>query len=105
VTFSLPHIANRDAELMGYRIPKDTIVIANLYSAHIDPKYWPAPEKFRPERFLGDDGRVLRKDGLVPFGDGKRKCRNMQPVQYDVQIAIYLETACITSHYNNRSIC
>ncbi|XP_053376355.1 cytochrome P450 2J4-like [Mercenaria mercenaria] len=74
LTFSLPHVAKQDATLLGYQIPKDSVVIANLYSAHIDTKYWPEPEKFRPERFLDSNGKVLRKDGLVPFGDGPRLC-------------------------------
>ncbi|XP_060554557.1 cytochrome P450 2J4-like [Ruditapes philippinarum] len=74
LTFSLPHVAKQDATLLGYDIPKDAIIIANLYSAHIDTKYWPDPEKFMPERFLDSDGNVLRKDGLVPFGDGPRLC-------------------------------
>ena len=56
--------------LRGYDIPKDAIIIANLYSAHIDPHYWPEPELFRPERFLDNNGVLIRKDGLVPFGDG-----------------------------------
>ncbi|KAL3857426.1 hypothetical protein ACJMK2_012098 [Sinanodonta woodiana] len=74
LAFSLPHICNKDTKLCGYDIPKDAIVIANLYSAHTDPKYWPEPEKFRPERFLDDNGKLTRKDGLIPFGDGPRIC-------------------------------
>ena len=63
-------MTNRDTVLCGYAIPKDAIVIANLYSAHIDPKYWPNPEMFKPERFLDVNGQLIRKDGLVPFGAG-----------------------------------
>lgn len=51
-------------------MPKDAIVIANLYSAHVDPKYWPDPLAFNPDRFLDENGLLLRKDGLIPFGDG-----------------------------------
>lgn len=67
-------MTNRDTVLSGYDIPKDAIVIANLYLAHIDPKYWPNPEMFKPERFLDVNGQLIRKDGLVPFGDGPRLC-------------------------------
>ena len=70
VTFTLPHVTNKDTTLHGYDIPKDAIIIANLYSAHIDPNYWPDPELFNPERFLDSNGALVRKDGLVPFGDG-----------------------------------
>ena len=70
VTFSLPHMTNQDTVLCGYDIPKDSIVIANLYSAHIDKRYWSNPEEFQPQRFLSKDGQLIRRDGLVPFGDG-----------------------------------
>jgi len=59
-----------NAKLNGYVIPKGSIIIANLYSAHIDPKYWPDPDKFLPERFLTSEGKLTRKTGLVSFGDG-----------------------------------
>ena len=71
VTFTLPHVTNKDTTLHGYNIPKNAIIIANLYSAHIDPNYWPDPELFNPERFLDSNGALVRKDGLVPFGDGR----------------------------------
>ncbi|CAG2239121.1 CYP2K [Mytilus edulis] len=74
LTFSLPHVAKTDATLQGYLIPKDSIVIANLYSAHIDEKYWDEPETFRPERFLDSDGKIQRKDAFVPFSTGPRFC-------------------------------
>lgn len=74
LTFSLPHVAIQDTTVLGNHIPKDSIVIANLYSAHSDPKYWPEPDKFYPERFLDGNGNVVRKEGLVPFGDGPRLC-------------------------------
>lgn len=74
LTFSLPHVAKTDATLQGYSIPKDAIVIANLYSAHIDEKYWDDPETFRPERFLNSDGELQRKEAFVPFSIGPRFC-------------------------------
>lgn len=70
VTFSLPHVAKRTSDLGGYTIPKNAIVIANLYSAHIDPKYWDSPHKFSPERFLDDNGAIRRREAFVPFSTG-----------------------------------
>nr|CAD7456590.1 unnamed protein product [Timema tahoe] len=39
-------------------------------SVHNDPELWGDPENFRPERFLDEEGRLLRKDITMPFGGG-----------------------------------
>ncbi|XP_023163520.2 probable cytochrome P450 304a1 [Drosophila hydei] len=75
VPSDVPHKALEDTELMGYRIPKDTVVLASLYAMHSDKRIWKDPENFRPERFLDDDGKLcLKKDVSLPFGAGKRLC-------------------------------
>ncbi|KAK3083809.1 hypothetical protein FSP39_003541 [Pinctada imbricata] len=74
LTFSLPHVTNQETQLLGFDIPKDAIVIANLYSAHIDKKYWDDPHEFRPERFLGENGKIRRREAFVPFSTGPRLC-------------------------------
>ncbi|VVC25724.1 Hypothetical protein CINCED_3A014569 [Cinara cedri] len=44
------------------------------YSLHNDPKYYPNPEIFDPERFT-DENKALRPHGtFLPFGDGPRIC-------------------------------
>ncbi|KAK4881097.1 hypothetical protein RN001_004416 [Aquatica leii] len=60
--------------LQGHFIPKDTIVIANLYCANHDPKIWNDPNTFKPERFLDNNGHLLKKDLSIQFGGGKRLC-------------------------------
>lgn len=65
-----------DTTLNGYFIPKDTVVLANLWSVHHNPKYWgDDAEIFRPERFLTEDGkRVIKSEYFIPFSIGKRSC-------------------------------
>ncbi len=59
----------------GFFIPKDTIIIPNLYSAMRDPKVWFDPECFIPDRFLSADGQTLViPEAFIPFGIGKRVC-------------------------------
>ncbi|XP_017868613.1 PREDICTED: probable cytochrome P450 304a1 [Drosophila arizonae] len=75
VPSDVPHKALEDTELMGYRIPKDTIVVPSLYAMHMDKRIWSDPDNFRPERFLDDQGKLcLKKDMSLPFGAGKRLC-------------------------------
>jgi len=65
----------QEVEFGGYRIPKDTMVLLNLYGCNHDPGYWSDPEVFRPERFLSEDGvHVLKHEAFMAFGTGKRVC-------------------------------
>jgi cytochrome P450 len=69
-------VNSSDAELGGYKIPKNTRIIFNLYAQNNDPKYWKNPEKFDPNRFLDENG-VLKKGKIasfVTFGLGRRGC-------------------------------
>ncbi|CAG7725837.1 unnamed protein product, partial [Allacma fusca] len=72
---ALSHYTNVDAEVMGYFIPKDTLLVQNTWGIQHDPEVWDAPEEFRPERFLDDSGtRFQKNENLVVFGPGKRSC-------------------------------
>ncbi|XP_069696212.1 methyl farnesoate epoxidase-like [Periplaneta americana] len=69
-----PHRAERDTQLNGYFIPKDTSAVLSLYSLFQDKEHWGDPETFRPERFLDADGKFVRDDWMIPFSQGKRSC-------------------------------
>lgn len=71
---SVPHAVLEDTKFEGYSIPKDTMVLTHLVSAHKDPKYWDDPDVFRPERFLGSDGKLVKKTAFYPFSVGPRYC-------------------------------
>ncbi|XP_078586161.1 cytochrome P450 2U1-like isoform X2 [Branchiostoma floridae x Branchiostoma japonicum] len=70
-----PHAPNEDTTFRGYNIPSGTQVLPNLWSAHMDPEFWPDPEKFDPRRFLDSDGNVVRRqESFMPFSTGRRAC-------------------------------
>jgi cytochrome P450 len=75
VALGLFHIPTIDIQFHGYDIPKDTLIVPNLYSVHHNPDVWGDPENFRPERFLSPDGKTVQKhESLMAFSTGKRAC-------------------------------
>ena len=59
----------------GYTLPPKTPVMANVMSLHMDPKSYPEPEKFEPERFLDERGKFkIRTGEWMPFSAGRRVC-------------------------------
>ena len=71
----VPHKAMKDLDFHGYRIPKDTMIFANLHAVHHDPTVYKNPGAFLPERFFGDEGKILKKETFFAFSIGKRRCK------------------------------
>lgn len=61
-----------DTKVGGVHIPKHTRVMSNHWAIHHDPNYWGADaDEFRPERFLTEDGKEMKKlEHFVPFSIG-----------------------------------
>ena len=71
-TLTEVHETPRDTTLMGYNIPKGTLVMANIWGIHMNPENYRDPEHFRLEHFLDEDGSAVRTpECFVPFGIGK----------------------------------
>ncbi|GES60363.1 cytochrome P450 [Aspergillus terreus] len=61
------------ATVQGYFIPGGTIVSMTHRSIHDNPNLFPDPEAFKPERWLGDQGKALDR-WQVAFSKGSRQC-------------------------------
>jgi cytochrome P450 len=66
--------ATRDLELGGYRVKKGYTVFMSQWVNHRDPRYFPEPETFRPERWLDGLAKRIPKYAYYPFGGGQRVC-------------------------------
>lgn len=66
---------NEDA-VLGYRIPADSKIIVAPYAIQRDPRWFPDPESFEPERFdpEADLLKKIHRFAYIPFGAGIRTC-------------------------------
>ncbi|XP_068996105.1 cytochrome P450 2F2-like [Embiotoca jacksoni] len=74
VPLSVFHCTTKDTELMGYSIPKGTMIIQNLTSLHNEEGQWKFPHEFNPENFLNDQGEFVKPEAFMPFSAGPRMC-------------------------------
>lgn len=55
-------------------IKKGTMMWFPVAGLHQDPKYFPNPKKFDPERFSEENKANINMDAYLPFGLGPRNC-------------------------------
>jgi cytochrome P450 len=65
--------ATRPLQLGGYDIPARTLVRLTTWVLHRDPRSYPEPDEFRPERFM-PGAPELPRGAYLPFGAGPRVC-------------------------------
>ncbi|XP_051891138.1 cytochrome P450 2J6-like [Pristis pectinata] len=75
---SLPHQTYRDTLIMGYTIPKGTMIIPNLSSSLFDEDIWSTPHQFNPGHFLNSGGKTVKPEAFIPFSAGHRVCLGEQ---------------------------
>ncbi|KAK4390547.1 cytochrome [Sesamum angolense] len=71
-----------DLQIKKYVIPKNALILINIWATGRDPSIWPNPDSFEPERFLDTEIDVKGHHfELLPFGAGRRICPGM-PLAY-----------------------
>lgn len=66
--FREPH---HDTAIGGVTLEAGSTIILPIWLYHRDPKYWPEPSRFYPERFLDKSTNL---SAFMPFGVGPRVC-------------------------------
>lgn len=84
---ALPHRVASDDVYKGYYIPKDSLVLANVWKFLHDPKVYSNPFEFDPSRFLGPNPEKDPRE--VCFGFGRRVC----PGPVLAQASLYITAA------------
>ncbi|XP_071927464.1 cytochrome P450 76T24-like [Coffea arabica] len=67
-----------DIEIDQYIVPKNAVVLVNLWAIGRDSSVWSNPDSFVPERFLDSEIDVKGHHfELLPFSTGRRICVGM----------------------------
>lgn len=75
---SVPLIARvTDEEIhtkSGYVVPSSMFIHVYIYDLHHNPKFYPNPEVFDPNRFLPENIAKRHPFAYIPFSAGPRNC-------------------------------
>ncbi|XP_066599468.1 cytochrome P450 6a2-like [Prorops nasuta] len=69
-------------------IPKGTRVFIPAFAIHRDPKIYPDPDKYDPERFSEESSAGRNPMYYLPFGDGPRNCIGARFAVYQTKIGL-----------------
>ena len=68
-----------------YEIPKGEAIVIFLAAIMSDPRTFPNPEKFEPERFMGKN---VPASAFLPFGGGHRRCLGAAFAEQEMRIVL-----------------
>lgn len=72
-------------ELGGYELPAGAAVVPAIHLVHRDPRIYPEPASFIPERFLEEPPGTYT---WIPFGGGVRRCLGAAFAQFEMTVVL-----------------
>lgn len=87
----------RPITLGGWQLPARTMFTVPLQLMHHDPRWFPDPHAYRPERF-SDDAPDIPRGAFMPFGTGPRVClgQHLAMAEMIVIAAMFLQRFAVT---------
>lgn len=83
-------ISNCIKKLPGeqYLIPEGATCVIFTHALHNNPKYYPKPEVFDPDRFLPENTIKRHPFAYIPFSAGPRNCIGQKFAQMEVKVIL-----------------
>lgn len=72
--WGLVRTAAEEVHFGPYTVPKGTVISAVSYVVHRDPRFFPDPLRFDPERWTPEAKAARPRFAYFPFGGGPRQC-------------------------------
>lgn len=75
-------------KILGYPIPRKSILFISIYAVHRNPEIWKNPEKFAPSRFEPEKVKARPRLSYMPFGAGPRMCIGNHFAMMEMQLIL-----------------
>ncbi|OBK43670.1 cytochrome P450 [Mycobacterium sp. 1081908.1] len=72
-------------QIGGVPLPAGVNVMPSIYLMHRRPEIYPEPERFMPERFLGERAGTYT---WIPFGGGVRRCIGEAFAEFEMRVVL-----------------
>jgi len=76
----------KECVVKGIKIKKGVQIQMPITASHMDPEFFPEPEKFKPERFLKENADNIVPFTWRPFGAGNRVCIGQRFAMMEMKI-------------------
>ncbi|MEV4077963.1 cytochrome P450 [Nonomuraea fuscirosea] len=82
-----------DLTLGDHHVPAGTTIFYPFWAVHLNPRYWPDPRAFIPERFTAAEQARRPRYAFIPFGLGPRGCEGaaLAMVEAELVLAVLLK--------------
>lgn len=78
-----------DGRGVKFIIEKGAQIFIPVVGLHFDPKYYPNPERFDPERFSEENRKKIQTGTYLPFGAGPRNCIGSRFALMEAKVVLY----------------
>lgn len=78
-----------DGAGLKFTIDAGSCIWVPVFGIHRDPKYYPNPEKFDPERFSDENRDKINMTMYMPFGSGPRNCIGSRFALMEIKAIMY----------------
>ena len=88
VTPSIRRMTQKTRTLGNITIPQGSEVIIPVENIHYDPRFYPEPNKFDPDRFSEEAKAARPPLAYLPFGGGPRHCPGSRLALMELKVAL-----------------
>ena len=87
---AFPRLTTKEIIYKGFRVPAYTNIGITPYLSHLDPNYFPDPEKFDPNRFSPERAEHKKHShAFIPFGAGHHVCIGKYFAEMEAKIIMH----------------